>query len=201
MSRSLKKMSSDLDTKYTKFNKDSPGVVSDLLLHLEVRSLGPVAPSKLEEIVHLWRKNAMASSLNKSGEWEEVGNDPAGVAPLTSMPPRARKGREKSDLRGEVQVGKERLPGREGRDTSNEGSSHTFHCQEVLGSQELLTLECSCLLASLCSSSEKQNIPKRFNMSLCDHQRLTQAVPPRADVLGGKEIEKSGDICLLRDVV
>uniref|UniRef100_A0A8V1ANL0 Envoplakin n=1 Tax=Gallus gallus TaxID=9031 RepID=A0A8V1ANL0_CHICK len=35
VSRSLKKMSSDLDTKYTKFNKDSPGVVSDLLLHLE----------------------------------------------------------------------------------------------------------------------------------------------------------------------
>uniref|UniRef100_A0A8C3Y2K6 Envoplakin n=1 Tax=Catharus ustulatus TaxID=91951 RepID=A0A8C3Y2K6_CATUS len=35
VSRSLKKMSSDLDTKYSKFNKDSPGVVSDLLLQLE----------------------------------------------------------------------------------------------------------------------------------------------------------------------
>ncbi|KFV60011.1 Envoplakin, partial [Tyto alba] len=35
VSRSLKKMNSDLDTKYTKFNKDSPGVVSDLLLQLE----------------------------------------------------------------------------------------------------------------------------------------------------------------------
>lgn len=40
MSRSLKKMSSDLDTKYSKFNKDSPGVVSDLLLQLEVRPSG-----------------------------------------------------------------------------------------------------------------------------------------------------------------
>lgn len=36
VSRSLKKMISDLDTKYSKFNKDSPGVVSDLLLQLEV---------------------------------------------------------------------------------------------------------------------------------------------------------------------
>uniref|UniRef100_A0A8C8E9P6 Envoplakin n=1 Tax=Otus sunia TaxID=257818 RepID=A0A8C8E9P6_9STRI len=35
VSRSLKKMNSDLDTKYSKFNKDSPGVVSDLLLQLE----------------------------------------------------------------------------------------------------------------------------------------------------------------------
>lgn len=63
VSRSLKKMSSDLDTKYTKFNKDSPGVVSDLLLHLEVRSLGLVEPSRLKEIAHLWHKNAIASSL------------------------------------------------------------------------------------------------------------------------------------------
>ncbi|KFQ89422.1 Envoplakin, partial [Phoenicopterus ruber ruber] len=35
VSCSLKKMNSDLDTKYSKFNKDSPGVVSDLLLQLE----------------------------------------------------------------------------------------------------------------------------------------------------------------------
>ncbi|KFW09077.1 Envoplakin, partial [Eurypyga helias] len=35
VSRSLKKINSDLDTKYSKFNKDSPGVVSDLLLQLE----------------------------------------------------------------------------------------------------------------------------------------------------------------------
>lgn len=42
MSRSLKQMNSDLDTKYSKFNKDSPGVVSDLLLQLEVRSPGLV---------------------------------------------------------------------------------------------------------------------------------------------------------------
>uniref|UniRef100_A0A663DL20 SH3 domain-containing protein n=1 Tax=Aquila chrysaetos chrysaetos TaxID=223781 RepID=A0A663DL20_AQUCH len=35
VSRSLKEMNSDLDTKYSKFNKDSPGVVSDLLLQLE----------------------------------------------------------------------------------------------------------------------------------------------------------------------
>ncbi|KFZ54274.1 Envoplakin, partial [Antrostomus carolinensis] len=35
VSRSLKKMNSDLDTKYSKFNKESPGVVSDLLLQLE----------------------------------------------------------------------------------------------------------------------------------------------------------------------
>uniref|UniRef100_A0A8C0I947 Envoplakin n=1 Tax=Bubo bubo TaxID=30461 RepID=A0A8C0I947_BUBBB len=35
VSRSLKKMNSDLDTKYSKFNKDSPGLVSDLLLQLE----------------------------------------------------------------------------------------------------------------------------------------------------------------------
>uniref|UniRef100_A0A8B9DDH5 EVPL protein n=1 Tax=Anser cygnoides TaxID=8845 RepID=A0A8B9DDH5_ANSCY len=35
VSLSLTKMNSDLDTKYSKFNKDSPGVVSDLLLQLE----------------------------------------------------------------------------------------------------------------------------------------------------------------------
>ncbi|XP_010216349.1 PREDICTED: envoplakin [Tinamus guttatus] len=35
VSDSLKKMSSDLDTKYSNFDKDSPGVVSDLLLQLE----------------------------------------------------------------------------------------------------------------------------------------------------------------------
>uniref|UniRef100_A0A663LK90 Uncharacterized protein n=1 Tax=Athene cunicularia TaxID=194338 RepID=A0A663LK90_ATHCN len=35
VSRSLKMMNSDLDTKYSKFNKDSSGVVSDLLLQLE----------------------------------------------------------------------------------------------------------------------------------------------------------------------
>ncbi|KFO88871.1 Envoplakin, partial [Buceros rhinoceros silvestris] len=35
VSHSLKQMNSDLDTKYSKFNKDSPGVVSDLLLQLE----------------------------------------------------------------------------------------------------------------------------------------------------------------------
>uniref|UniRef100_A0A8C3CQW4 Envoplakin n=1 Tax=Cairina moschata TaxID=8855 RepID=A0A8C3CQW4_CAIMO len=35
VSLSLMKMNSDLDTKYSKFNKDSPGVVSDLLLQLE----------------------------------------------------------------------------------------------------------------------------------------------------------------------
>ncbi|KFP65986.1 Envoplakin, partial [Cariama cristata] len=35
VSRSLKMMNSDLDTKYSKFDKDSPGVVSDLLLQLE----------------------------------------------------------------------------------------------------------------------------------------------------------------------
>ncbi|KAM6403301.1 envoplakin-like [Rhynochetos jubatus] len=35
VSHSLKKMNSDLDTKYSKFNKSSPGVVSDLLLQLE----------------------------------------------------------------------------------------------------------------------------------------------------------------------
>lgn len=46
MSCSLKKMNSDLDTKYSKFNKDSPGVVSDLLLQLEVRSSGLVALAK-----------------------------------------------------------------------------------------------------------------------------------------------------------
>lgn len=42
VNHSLKKMNSDLDTKYSKFNKDSPGVVSDLLLQLEVRSSGLV---------------------------------------------------------------------------------------------------------------------------------------------------------------
>lgn len=40
------KMNSDLDTKYSKFNKDSPGVVSDLLLQLEVRFSGLVAPPR-----------------------------------------------------------------------------------------------------------------------------------------------------------
>uniref|UniRef100_U3I034 Uncharacterized protein n=1 Tax=Anas platyrhynchos platyrhynchos TaxID=8840 RepID=U3I034_ANAPP len=35
VSLSLMKMNSDLDTKYSKFNKDSPGMVSDLLLQLE----------------------------------------------------------------------------------------------------------------------------------------------------------------------
>lgn len=39
------KMNSDLDTKYSKFNKDSPGMVSDLLLQLEVRFSGLVAPA------------------------------------------------------------------------------------------------------------------------------------------------------------
>lgn len=43
VSHSLKKMNSDLDTKYSKFNKDSPGVMSDLLLQLEVRSSGLAA--------------------------------------------------------------------------------------------------------------------------------------------------------------
>lgn len=46
MSCSLKKMNSDLDTKYSKFNKDSPGVVSDLLLQLEVRSSRLVARAR-----------------------------------------------------------------------------------------------------------------------------------------------------------
>lgn len=46
MSYSLKKINSDLDTKYSKFNKDSPGVVADLLLQLEVRSSGLVALAK-----------------------------------------------------------------------------------------------------------------------------------------------------------
>lgn len=40
------KMNSDLDTKYSKFNKDSPGMVSDLLLQLEVRFSGLVAPAR-----------------------------------------------------------------------------------------------------------------------------------------------------------
>ncbi|XP_032648754.1 envoplakin isoform X1 [Chelonoidis abingdonii] len=35
VSQTLKKLNSDLDTKYSKFNKDSPGVVSDLLHQLE----------------------------------------------------------------------------------------------------------------------------------------------------------------------
>ncbi|XP_054834865.1 envoplakin [Eublepharis macularius] len=35
VSHSLKKLNSDLDTKYSKFNKDSPGVVSDLIHQLE----------------------------------------------------------------------------------------------------------------------------------------------------------------------
>ncbi|KAJ7316049.1 hypothetical protein JRQ81_002211 [Phrynocephalus forsythii] len=35
VSQSLNKLNSDLDTKYSRFNKDSPGVVSDLILQLE----------------------------------------------------------------------------------------------------------------------------------------------------------------------
>nr|XP_020660739.1 envoplakin [Pogona vitticeps] len=35
VSQSLDKLNSDLDTKYSKFNRDSPGVVSDLILQLE----------------------------------------------------------------------------------------------------------------------------------------------------------------------
>uniref|UniRef100_K7G376 Envoplakin n=1 Tax=Pelodiscus sinensis TaxID=13735 RepID=K7G376_PELSI len=35
VTETLKKLNSDLDTKYSKFNKDTPGVVSDLLLQLE----------------------------------------------------------------------------------------------------------------------------------------------------------------------
>lgn len=68
MSRSLKKMNSDLDTKYSKFNKDSPGVVSDLLLQLEVRSSGLVALPDLRG-----RPNVTTFPVNNSGEREEVG--------------------------------------------------------------------------------------------------------------------------------
>ncbi|XP_058021921.1 envoplakin isoform X1 [Ahaetulla prasina] len=35
MSRFLNKLKNDLDNKYSKFNKDSPGIVSDLMCHLE----------------------------------------------------------------------------------------------------------------------------------------------------------------------
>lgn len=97
-----------------------------------------------------------------------------------------REGIKKSDLRGETQIGKEHLPGREGGDTFNAISSHacnTFHSQEVLGSWYLLTLECGHLLAGLCSISEKKNFSRRFNMTVWDHLRLTQAVPSRADLL------------------
>lgn len=85
-----------------------------------------------------------------------------------------------------MQIGKERLPGREGGDTFNMVSSHacnTFCPQEVLGSWHLLTLERSHLLAGLCSISENKNFSRRFNMTVWDHLRLTQAVPSRADLL------------------
>lgn len=68
MSSSLKKMSSDLDTKYSKFNKDSPGVVSDLLLQLEVRPSGLVAPARPRG-----KPKVKISPINDRGEGEEVG--------------------------------------------------------------------------------------------------------------------------------
>lgn len=72
--------------------------------------------------------------------------------PQHSHEPRAREEIKKSDLRGKMEIGKERLPGREGGDTFKAVSSHAcngFHSKEVLGSQYLLTLECSHLLAGL----------------------------------------------------
>lgn len=61
-------MSSDLDTKYSKFNKDSPGVVSDLLLQLEVGPSGLVAPARPQG-----KSKVKNSPVNDRGEGEEVG--------------------------------------------------------------------------------------------------------------------------------
>lgn len=79
-----------------------------------------------------------------------------------------------------MEIGKERLPGREGGDTFKAVSSHVcngFHSKEVLGSQYPLTLQCSHLLAGLCSSSEKKNFSRRCTVTVQDHLRLTQAAP------------------------
>lgn len=68
-----------------------------------------------------------------------------------------------------MEIGKERLPGREGGDTFKAVSSHVcngFHSKEVLGSQYPLTLQCSHLLAGLCSSSEKKNFSRRCTVTL-----------------------------------
>uniref|UniRef100_A0A670XXP6 SH3 domain-containing protein n=1 Tax=Pseudonaja textilis TaxID=8673 RepID=A0A670XXP6_PSETE len=43
MSHFLNKLNNDLDNKYSKFNKNSPGIVSDLMCHLEVRTQGRTA--------------------------------------------------------------------------------------------------------------------------------------------------------------
>lgn len=68
------KMNSDLDTKYSKFNKDSPGVVSDLLLQLEVRFSGLVAPARPWGILCLeHRPTLTVVPINKCGKGEEVG--------------------------------------------------------------------------------------------------------------------------------
>lgn len=61
-------MSSDLDTKYSKFNKDSPGVVSDLLLQLEVRPSGLVALTRPKS-----KPKVKNSPINDRGEGEEMG--------------------------------------------------------------------------------------------------------------------------------
>ena len=85
-----------------------------------------------------------------------------------------------------MQIGKERLPGREGGDKFNAVSSHacnTFHSQEVPGSWYLLTLECGHLLTGLYAISEENSFSMRFSMAVWDHLRLTQAVPSWVDLL------------------
>lgn len=80
MSRSLKKMSSDLDTKYSKFNKDSPGVVSDLLLQLEVRPAGLVAPTRPQG-----KSKVKNSPINVRGKGKRWVNNPTGLAQPSSV--------------------------------------------------------------------------------------------------------------------
>lgn len=73
-------------------------------------------------------------------------------SPQHSHEPRAREGIKKYDLRGEIQIGKEDLPRREGGDTFTLVSSqvcNTFHSQERLESWYFLTLECSHLMAGV----------------------------------------------------
>lgn len=78
-----------------------------------------------------------------------------------------------------MQMGKEDLPRREGRRGQ---VCNTFCSQEMLESWYFLTLECSHLLAGLCSISEKENLFRIFAMTVWVLLRLNQAVSSRADL-------------------
>lgn len=79
-----------------------------------------------------------------------------------SYKPKAREGMKTSDLKGEMQAGKELLPRGEGGDTISAHAGKVLCSQEVQRSQYLLTLECSHFLAGVSSSSEKKTFSRGF---------------------------------------